>query len=185
LDKSLSYNSDLYNTAEDPFLHFIDSPNSSQNSLTTSHLYTPRGSEEPILPQTLSQNALIDLPDLTPSSSVQNSPTFPYPPTPSIASSSVSRKRKSTHDLTLDSPRPKDLPPIVIDENDDDRDVKRKRNTAAARRYRQKKQDRVKDLEDELEEMKKERDMYKEMAARNQMEAEKWKSIVDLMQAKR
>lgn len=102
----------------------------------------------------------------------------------SLYSSSVdtncSKKRKVTAEST--SPRPKELVDTSIQSDDDDRDVKRKRNTAAARRYRQKKQDRMKELEGYLEEMTKDRDRWKEEAHRQRMEAEKWHAMVEFME---
>lgn len=80
------------------------------------------------------------------------------------------------------SPQTKDLPPIEITETDDDRDIKRKRNTAAARRYRQKKQDQMAELEAEIEVLKEEKETIRQETLRWKMEAEKFKALVEFLQ---
>lgn len=80
------------------------------------------------------------------------------------------------------SPQTKDLPAIEITETDDERDIKRKRNTAAARRYRQKKQDRMSQLEEEIEVLKEEKETMRQEAMKWQMEAEKFKALVEYLQ---
>jgi len=159
-------------TEEDDFLNFLASPSTAVAS-STSSIFTPPGSEEPILPPVI--NHALTTPPL--SSCLTPLDAF----SPSNVTSSASRKRKA-EDLT--SPQPKELAPIIIDEDDDDRDVKRKRNTAAARRYRQKKQDRMKELEEELEAVKAEREHFRQLAIKNEMEAQKWHSVVQLMKGK-
>jgi predicted RNase H-like nuclease (RuvC/YqgF family) len=57
-----------------------------------------------------------------------------------------------------------------IDPADPDTLEKRQRNNAAARKYRQKKIDRIKDLEDEVEEVKRERDELRIRLARQEAE---------------
>lgn len=107
-------------------------------------------------------------------------------PTPSASPLSGSRKRKSPNlGECLDSPRIKELPPIQITPDDDERDVKRKRNTAAARRYRQKKQDRMQQLEEELEAMREEKEMWRQEAMKQKMEAEKYQALVGFLQNSR
>lgn len=73
------------------------------------------------------------------------------------------------------------MPPIEIAPDDDPSSVKRKRNTAAARRYRQKKMDRMNELEIELEEMRAEKERWREEAMRKGLEAEKWRAVVDVL----
>lgn len=105
------------------------------------------------------------------------------PTVSSAFSSSVNinhKKRKATAEST--SPRPKEIVDTAIQSDDDDRNVKRKRNTAAARRYRQKKQDKMKELEEILEGMTKDRDRWRDEAHRQRMEAEKWHAMVEFME---
>lgn len=71
-----------------------------------------------------------------------------------------------------------------IHTSDDDKDKRRKRNTAAARRYRQKRQDRMKELEDELEKVCKREDAWKAEALKQRMEAEKWFEMWTLCKGK-
>jgi len=80
------------------------------------------------------------------------------------------------------SPRPKELIDTDILSGDDDRDVKRKRNTAAARRYRQKKQDMMKELEEALDAEREDKEHWKMEAQKQRMEAEKWFTMVQFMQ---
>lgn len=138
---------------------------------TTLPLPTPNVGHQSFFPPLELSTAPISLPSLT----VHDLPIATSKNTPSVSSS---RKRKADSY----SPRPKELVPTEIQSDDDDREVKRKRNTAAARRYRQKKQDRMKELEEELEEMRKERDQWKTEAQRQRMEAEKWYTMVQFMQ---
>jgi hypothetical protein len=117
-----------------------------------------------------------------PSSGLPGLPLFPplgtSPDSYFTTESTTSRKRKASE---LASPRPKELVETDIHSDDDDRDVRRKRNTAAARRYRQKKQDRMKELEEELEESRKREEMWRLEAQKQRMEAEKWHGMVQFM----
>jgi len=204
IEKSLLYNPDTSNADIDEasFLDFnlIDPPSSIEYSpTTTTQLFTPGGSEEPcseheltpsLSEPSLSQAGFVESPPthspLTPTSTLfpplDIAHKLPSVPAPKSVTSTTSRKRKaSTIDRDLASPRPKELVPIVIKEDDDERDIKRKRNTAAARRYRQKKQDRMRELEEELEAMRAERDQWMEKAARQKMETEKYREIFQLL----
>lgn len=62
--------------------------------------------------------------------------------------------------------------------------MKRKRNTAAARRYRQKKQDRMAELEEKLEDMTAEKDKHKEESMHWKMEAQKYKEMFEMVMRK-
>ncbi|KAL0938082.1 bZIP transcription factor [Colletotrichum truncatum] len=59
-----------------------------------------------------------------------------------------------------------------------DKILRRQRNTIAARKYRQKKVDRISDLEKMLEEMTRERDELRLRLARQEAETEALKSIM-------
>ena len=64
-------------------------------------------------------------------------------------------------------------PPIYLEEEDpEDKVVKRQRNTMAARKYRQKKVDRMSELEKSLEDVSKERDELRIQLARREAEVE-------------
>ncbi|KAM0217397.1 hypothetical protein ACHAQD_007370 [Fusarium lateritium] len=90
----------------------------------------------------------------TPSSSIPGTSTFSLHPSPSSSSGS-SRKRKSS---------PEDEDSNVA--------LKRQRNTLAARKYRQKRLDRITELEDALAAMKDERDDMRLQLARREAEAD-------------
>lgn len=67
---------------------------------------------------------------------------------------------------------------------DDDAAVKRQRNTLAARKYRQKRLDRIKELEDALEEMTGERDELRIKLARQEAENEALKTMMKMQTEK-
>ena len=69
-------------------------------------------------------------------------------------------------------------PPSSADTPGETTSVKRQRNTEAARRYRQRKVDRVSDLEDELRKMTQERDELKLKLARAETEADVLRGMV-------
>jgi len=102
----------------------------------------------------------------------------------SVATASRKRKRTSAKAKRAKSTSPEDedsgLPEIVIVDKGDAAAVKRARNTLAARRYRQKKMDRMQELEEELEETETERDEWKAKAEAWKMEAEKWRLVAVL-----
>ncbi len=102
----------------------------------------------------------------------------------SVATASRKRKRTSAKAKRAKSTSPEEedsgLPEIVIVDKGDAAAVKRARNTLAARRYRQKKVDRMQELEEELEETETERDEWKAKAEAWKMEAEKWRLVAVL-----
>lgn len=63
---------------------------------------------------------------------------------------------------------------------DDDAALKRQRNTLAARKYRQKRLDRIQELEEALEDVKKERDELRIKLARQEAETEAMKLMMKL-----
>jgi len=151
-------------------------------SLMSPHQLTPFASPEPHL-EILSPS--IDIPSTTSPTLLNSRPTPPLDTQPP-PSNPLKRKFPSiSTDLgDIDSPRAKDLPPIQITETDDERDIKRKRNTAAARRYRKKKQDRMEELEGEIKELKRGKEELRQEALRWKMESEKWKSLCEILQKK-
>jgi general control protein GCN4 len=60
--------------------------------------------------------------------------------------------------------RDKPLPPIIVEDPNDTVAMKRARNTLAARKSRQRKMQKMEELEDELEKVKNERDHWKSIA---------------------
>ncbi|KAA8911543.1 hypothetical protein FN846DRAFT_1000328 [Sphaerosporella brunnea] len=141
------------------------------SSSHTTRLPTPPSSGLPGLP------LFPPLGDPTSPSHFTLSSNTPRSPTGTITSSS-SRKRKASE---LASPRPKELVETEIHSDDDDKDVRRKRNTVAARRYRQKKQARMDELEEALEESRKREEMWRMEAQKQRMEAEKWHAMVQFL----
>ena len=63
---------------------------------------------------------------------------------------------------------------------DDEAAIKRHRNTLAARKYRQKRLDRIKELEDALEDMTRERDDLRIRLARQEAETEALKTMMKI-----
>lgn len=66
-------------------------------------------------------------------------------------------------------------PSLILATTDDAAAVKRARNTLAARRYRQKRVERLEELEVLLEEAEREKERWKEEAVSWRMESEKWR----------
>ena len=66
-------------------------------------------------------------------------------------------------------------PSMILATTEDATAVKRARNTLAARRYRQKRVERLEELELLLEEAEREKERWKEEALRWRMESEKWR----------
>jgi len=104
------------------------------------------------------------------------------PPTTTTISASPSRSRSPTSSLSDDSSRsigtsgagrqparPQDNPDVVL---------KRQRNTIAARKYRQKRLDRIQELEDALEGVTRERDDLKLRLARQEAETAALKEMM-------
>jgi len=79
------------------------------------------------------------------------------------SSSNVSRRHSSVSGVAPRS-RNKPLPPIIIEDSNDIVAMKRARNTLAARKSRERKAQRLEDLEDEICRLKAERDHYKALA---------------------
>lgn len=187
LDEFLSFPENTYTQQFTPSLDdYLTSP---VDSLMSSQQLTPLASPEPATAIATSANAsplILNRP--TPPADY-NHPLFPTPSVSASATPSVNPlKRKSPSEspaIDIDSPRAKDLPPIQITETDDERDIKRKRNTAAARRYRKKKQDRMEQLEEEIEQLKEEKEQMKEEAMKWKMEAEKYQALVEFLQQSR
>lgn len=65
-------------------------------------------------------------------------------------------------------------------DEDDDTTLKRQRNTLAARKYRQKRLDRIKELEDALDEVTRERDDMRIRLARQEAETEALKTLMKM-----
>lgn len=65
-------------------------------------------------------------------------------------------------------------------DQDDDTTLKRQRNTLAARKYRQKRLDRIKELEDALDEVTRERDDMRIRLARQEAETEALKTLMKM-----
>lgn len=85
--------------------------------------------------------------------------------------------------LVLLSPSPRNnntTPSSQAQGEDPDIVIKRQRNTIAARKYRQKRLDRIKELEDALEAMTKERDDYRLKLARQEAETAALKEMMQM-----
>jgi hypothetical protein len=80
----------------------------------------------------------------------------------SAGSPTGSTKASSTSGVSKKRNAP--LPPIVVEDPSDVVAIKRARNTLAARKSRQKKMERFDELENQIEELKKERDHWKSLA---------------------
>jgi hypothetical protein len=103
----------------------------------------------------------------TTSSSSSSSPSSTQPP----------KSERSSTGTASRSKRP--LPPADRDE-DDEVALKRHRNTLAARKYRQKRLDRIKELEDALADVTRERDDLRIRLARQEAETEALKMLMKL-----
>jgi hypothetical protein len=109
----------------------------------------------------------------TPFPSQQSNPGRPTPP-PSVGT--VERASKSTSPAAADktggsvSPTTSDSPGDGL--GGDSRKRKRERNTEAARRYRQRRQDRLEELEEQLAAMTKDRDELRIKLARSEAETD-------------
>ncbi|KAK0725878.1 hypothetical protein B0H67DRAFT_571788 [Lasiosphaeris hirsuta] len=114
---------------------------------------------------------------------------------PSLSPDSQSYQSATPHPgLTLSVPkphnpkkrgRPPTKRPTPEAEEDDEEDVlvKRARNNVAAKKYRQKKLDRISELEEEVDEVKKERDDLKVKLARREAEVEALREMLKMVQA--
>jgi len=124
--------------------------------------------------------------------------TLPPLPTPPSHSTNRVRKRTSASKRSKSSRSPsadsdfehddtggrKGVPDIIIVDKADPVAVKRARNTLAARRYRQKKVDRMQELEELLEETERERDEARRDAEHYKHEAEKYQMLFHVVQGK-
>ena len=111
--------------------------------------------------------------NIGPSPSSSSAPITSALPTPASSSGKrpgnkrpASNKRRTTSPLSESSSEPSD------------KIIKRQRNTEAARRYRQRKVDRVTELEEALAAMTKERDDFKIKLARSEAEVEVLRRLV-------
>jgi hypothetical protein len=113
---------------------------------------------------------VVDVPTGSGSSSRKLQVNRPTPP-PSIRNSGFLSKTSSpavTTKVAPASPSPSDSP----EEGGDSRKRKRERNTEAARRYRQRRQDRLEELEEALAAMAKDRDELRIKLARSEAETD-------------
>jgi len=140
---SLDVNGDGFLTQEQPLLTVNSTPIEQPTSTSTSSTPHP--------PQTITNKSP------TSRSSIPGTSTFSLHPSPSSSSSSSSssRKRKSSPE-----------------EEDSAVALKRQRNTLAARKYRQKRLDRISELEEALAAMTNERDDMRLQLARREAEVD-------------
>ncbi|KAK4169774.1 hypothetical protein QBC43DRAFT_351897 [Cladorrhinum sp. PSN259] len=105
-------------------------------------------------------------------------------PTPSASSSVVKPKGRPGRKPT--KKRPRSSSPDEADEEDNpDVIEKRQRNNLAAKRYRQKKVDRIEELEGEVKEVSKERDELKLDVARKDAEIKALREMLEMVQRDR
>ena len=100
-----------------------------------------------------------------------NEPNSEPPPSAETYSSTVSTTPASPSTGKKHEPSPSD---------DADVSVKRQRNTLAARKYRQKRLDRIKELEDALQDVTRERDELRLRLARQEAETTTLKEVMRL-----
>ena len=113
-------------------------------------------------------------PTFSNSSSDRTDPiSFTFNTTDPGSRSSLSKKRPAA-----DFSEALSTPSSISRSDETDRITKRQRNTEAARRYRQRKMDRVTELEDALEEIRRERDELKLKLARSEAEADVLRGMV-------
>lgn len=192
LDEFLSNPDNIY-TGSNIFTPSLDDYLTSPvDSLMSSHQLTPLASPEPAIATSANTSPLMlnnrPTPPLDSTSSTRQffpTPTGSSSASPAIAPANPLKRKSPSISTDVGSPRVKDLPPIQITETDDERDIKRKRNTAAARRYRKKKQDKMEQLEEEIEQLKEEKEQIKEEAMKWKMEAEKYQALVEFLQQSR
>lgn len=143
----------------------------------------------PLLTGTVNGMRVVDLPTSSSSSSSTSSTTTTFPvqpshagrptPPPSVSAAS-GRASKSTSPAAADktsvggplSPTTSDSPADGGGVGGDSRKRKRERNTEAARRYRQRRQDRLEELEEALAAMTKDRDELRIKLARSEAETD-------------
>ncbi|KAK4464569.1 hypothetical protein QBC42DRAFT_344624 [Cladorrhinum samala] len=126
----------------------------------------------------------------SPVSTVDSSPSTLVPglklptPTPSTASTTTP-KPKGRPGRKPTKKRPRSSSPEEDDEEDPDVIDKRQRNNLAAKRYRQKKVDRIEELEGEVKEVSKERDELKLEVARKDAEIKALREMLEMVQRDR
>jgi len=126
----------------------------------------------------------------SPVSTVNSSPSTLVPglklptPTPSTASTTTP-KPKGRPGRKPTKKRPRSSSPEEDDEEDPDVIDKRQRNNLAAKRYRQKKVDRIEELEGEVKEVSKERDELKLEVARKDAEIKALREMLEMVQRDR
>ncbi|KAK3372610.1 hypothetical protein B0H63DRAFT_513983 [Podospora didyma] len=110
--------------------------------------------------------------ELTPSPSYLDDSTASHPSTghqsPTSSTSSSGAGGHLQPGLSL--PKKRGRPPASPSLDDEDTVVKRQRNNAAAKKYRQKKIDRIQELEEEVDDVKRERDDLRIKLARQEAE---------------
>lgn len=124
----------------------------SLSALTTPDLHT--------VPSPSYQTPIFSNPSTT---SQHTSPTTSTPPSTEPPKEPASRKRARD-----------------ASDGDDDAAIKRHRNTLAARKYRQKRLDRIKELEDALEDVTRDRDDLRIRLARQEAETEALKTMMKM-----
>ncbi|KAF3765250.1 hypothetical protein M406DRAFT_356895 [Cryphonectria parasitica EP155] len=119
------------------------------------------------------QSLTLDPSPPQPSSSnlVPNPETHSRPSSPSESSPLVGGNSRAGAGRQVGSTRREDDPDVVL---------KRQRNTIAARKYRQKRIDRIKELEDALEDMTKDRDDLRLRLARQEAETAALKEMMHM-----
>jgi len=109
-------------------------------------------------------------------------------PAPSVSAASVSTasKPKGRPGRKPTKKRPRSSSPDEEEEEDDPEIIeKRQRNNLAAKRYRQKKVDRIEELEGEVKEVSKERDELKLEVARKDAEIKALREMLEMVQRDR
>jgi len=158
---------DLHDASLSPF------PPSASNILTpscTATSNTESSSSPPISPVDSSSSNLVPGLKL-------------HTPTPSTAS--TASKTKGRPGRKPNKKRPRSSSPEEEDEEDAEVVEKRQRNNLAAKRYRQKKVDRIEELEGEVKEISKERDELKLEVARKDAEIKALREMLEMVQRDR
>lgn len=105
----------------------------------------------------------------------QSTTSQPIPSPPSTSSTSSLKGTGVTKNAGIRKKRPIE---------DDDTAIKRQRNTMAARKYRQKRLDRISELEEALADMTRERDEFRIKLARQEAETEALKMMMKMRSEK-
>lgn len=120
----------------------------------------------------------------SPATSYDNANSLPSPSGSFSNSHSASRTSQEDYSTQKSAKRssPITYSPQGIGDVDSEAARKRHRNTIAARKYRQKRLDRIKELEEALETVKKERDDLRVKLARQEAEAQTFRSLLQMKQ---